>query len=105
MNRPADVAIEARRASVSLGGREVWRDLDLEVRAGEFVAVLGPNGAGKSTLVKAVLGLVPLGAGELRVDDTVSGEGRHQVTVRWHLPVSPERTPEAAVTRSGSSTR
>jgi len=27
------------------------------------------------------------------------------VTVRWHLPVSPERTPEAAVTRSGSSTR
>jgi zinc/manganese transport system ATP-binding protein len=67
MSRPADVAIEARGASVSLGGREVWRDLDLEVGAGEFVAVLGPNGAGKSTLVKAVLGLVPLGTGELRV--------------------------------------
>ena len=67
MSPSADLAVEARRASVSLGGREVWRDLDLEVRPGEFVAVLGPNGAGKSTLVKAVLGLVPLGAGELRV--------------------------------------
>jgi iron complex transport system ATP-binding protein len=35
--------------------------------AGELVAVAGPNGSGKTTLVRAVTGLVPLSAGEVRV--------------------------------------
>ncbi len=50
------------------GGRELLRDLDLEVRAGERWAVIGPNGVGKSTLL-AVLGGGRLGAtdeGDLR---------------------------------------
>jgi zinc/manganese transport system ATP-binding protein len=54
-------------AAAKVGGRTVWSDVSLRVRAGEFVAVLGPNGVGKSTLLKAVLGLQPLSAGELRV--------------------------------------
>jgi zinc/manganese transport system ATP-binding protein len=45
----------------------VWSGVDVEVDAGEFVAVLGPNGVGKSTLIKAVLGQIPLAAGELTV--------------------------------------
>jgi zinc/manganese transport system ATP-binding protein len=56
-----------RGAGVRLGGRWIWRDVDLEVAPGEFVAVLGPNGAGKSTLLKTVLGLLPLSAGTLHV--------------------------------------
>jgi zinc/manganese transport system ATP-binding protein len=63
---PQDM-ISATGAAVALGGRRVWSDLDMQVDAGEFVAVLGPNGAGKSTLVKAVLGLLPLAAGTLAV--------------------------------------
>ena len=39
--------------------------LDLEIRAGEAVALIGPNGAGKSTLLTGVLGLVPLTAGRM----------------------------------------
>ncbi len=62
---PTAVALE--RASVSLGGHVVWRDASLEVAPGEFVAILGPNGAGKSTLLKALLGVVPLSAGTVRV--------------------------------------
>lgn len=38
---------------------------DLELRAGEVVAVLGPNGAGKSTLLRALAGLLPLRSGEV----------------------------------------
>lgn len=54
-------------AAVRLGQRTIWRDLDLALQPGEFLAILGPNGAGKSTLLKAVLGLLPLHAGRLTV--------------------------------------
>jgi zinc/manganese transport system ATP-binding protein len=54
-------------AAARMGGQTIWSDVSLIVRAGEFVAILGPNGVGKSTLLKAILGLVPLAAGQARV--------------------------------------
>lgn len=60
-------AVEIVGGAVRLGDQTVWQSVDLRVAAGEFVAVLGPNGVGKSTLIKAVLGLVPLSEGSIRV--------------------------------------
>jgi iron complex transport system ATP-binding protein len=51
--------LRASGVSVTLGGRRVLHDVDLEARPGEVVALLGPNGAGKSTLLKALAGLLP----------------------------------------------
>jgi zinc/manganese transport system ATP-binding protein len=65
-------------AAARIGGRTLWAGVDLEVQAGEFVAVLGPNGVGKSTLVKVLLGTVPAAAGEIRVLGRRPGEaGSH----------------------------
>ena len=63
--------VDVRDASVTLGGRTIWANVNATVAAGEFVAILGPNGVGKSTLLKAILGLLPLAAGTIR-----AGRGR-----------------------------
>ena len=55
MTNPQPV-LSVQEAALAFGERVLWRDLDLDLFPGEFLAVLGPNGAGKSTLLKAVLG-------------------------------------------------
>ena len=62
-DRASPLAAEARpllaaeRLSSGYGALDVIRDIGLEVRKGELVAVLGANGAGKSTLMRALSGL------------------------------------------------
>jgi NitT/TauT family transport system ATP-binding protein len=47
---------------------QALRGIDLDVRAGEFLAVLGPSGCGKSTIIGAVAGFTRVSSGELEVD-------------------------------------
>ena len=49
-------------------GRTVLRDLDLEIRPGELLAIVGLNGAGKSTLIKLLAGLYRPDSGRITVD-------------------------------------
>lgn len=59
--------VEVQDGVVALSGRAVLHDVTLQVRGGEIVALLGANGSGKSTLVRAVIGLVPLVQGSVRL--------------------------------------
>ncbi len=72
-------AVVAREAAVRIGGRTIWEGVNLAVPRGSFTAILGPNGVGKSTLLKAVLGLQPLAAGEIRVLGQPPGGGNRRV--------------------------
>jgi zinc transport system ATP-binding protein len=55
---------------VTLGGRPIVRDVSLDVMPGQVVAIVGANGSGKSTLVKTIVGLNPLGDGEIELFGT-----------------------------------
>ncbi len=77
--RAAGPLVEVRDATAVVGGRTVWSGVDASVCAGEFVAILGPNGVGKSTLLKAVLGLVPLASGSVRLLGRPPGQANREV--------------------------
>ncbi|MDH3846427.1 MAG: ABC transporter ATP-binding protein [Gammaproteobacteria bacterium] len=67
----AELVLEADNVSVSYAERNerlqlhAVMDLDLQLQAGETVAVVGESGSGKSSFVRAVLGLVPMRAGRV----------------------------------------
>ncbi|PWU50242.1 spermidine/putrescine ABC transporter ATP-binding protein [Micromonospora globispora] len=51
------------------GSQDALSDLDLTIRAGEFIALLGPSGCGKSTALNCLAGLLPLTAGSIWQDE------------------------------------
>ncbi|MFM8870825.1 MAG: ABC transporter ATP-binding protein [Actinomycetota bacterium] len=56
---------------------------DLTVAAGEFVGIIGPNGAGKSTLLKAVLGLVNIRSGHVKLNgEEITGMKPYELVAR-----------------------
>ncbi len=63
----APPVIEVRGLRKSYGEVEAVRGIDLQVAAGEVVAVLGPNGAGKTTVIEILEGYRPRTAGEVAV--------------------------------------
>lgn len=68
------MAVQVQNLVRSYEGRPVLDGLNLEIRAGEFVALLGRSGSGKSTLLRALAGLDHdvTGSGALRVPGKVS---------------------------------
>ena len=59
--------VELDHTTIRIGGRAVLADISFAIGPGEFIGVLGPNGAGKTTLMRAILGLLPPNAGQVRV--------------------------------------
>ncbi|MGV0799520.1 ATP-binding cassette domain-containing protein, partial [Mycolicibacterium elephantis] len=74
-----DVVAELTGARLAFGDRVLWDQLDLTVRAGEFLAVLGPNGTGKTSLLKVLLGQLPLTAGAVTVCGSTVEKGSDRI--------------------------
>ncbi|MGE5362789.1 MAG: ABC transporter ATP-binding protein [Bacteroidota bacterium] len=72
--------IELDNISFSLEGRQILKELNLNIRKGESLVVLGPSGAGKSSLLKIILGLWKPQTGSVAIDGTdLSGLNKQQL--------------------------
>ena len=60
--------LEGEAMTGGYGGADIIRDCEITVERGEIVVIVGPNGAGKSTAMKALLGMVQLRSGKVRLD-------------------------------------
>jgi NitT/TauT family transport system ATP-binding protein len=86
--------IEIRRANklFDTGGRRIaaLENVDLDIRANQFVTLVGASGCGKSTLLRSIGGLEDLSSGEIRVDGRpVSGPGAERAMVFQHYSLYP----------------
>jgi len=61
-------AVSMRGVSKSYGSTAVVKQLDLEVKDGEFMVFVGPSGCGKSTMLRMIAGLEDITSGELFID-------------------------------------
>ncbi|MFD4423197.1 ATP-binding cassette domain-containing protein [Agromyces sp. NPDC058484] len=66
--RPHDRILAMRGIDKKFGAVQALTEIDLEVNAGEVVAIVGDNGAGKSTLVKVLAGVHPPDGGTIEFD-------------------------------------
>ena len=75
------INISIDQYSKTFGDNSVLRDLDLDVPAGQFVALVGKSGCGKSTLLRSVAGLEPATSGQVLLD------GEHVTKPHEHLRI------------------
>ncbi|WP_454114350.1 ABC transporter ATP-binding protein [Microbacterium lacticum] len=68
--RNAEPLIRVRGLRTRRGKTEILHGVDLDVAAGEFVAIVGANGAGKTTLLQSIAGVVPVPRGQVSVGGT-----------------------------------
>ena len=64
---PGHPSPSSRECACSTGSDVALNDVDLQLQAGEIVAVMGRNGAGKSTLLRSLVGLADVAAGQVSV--------------------------------------
>lgn len=87
--------LELHDLTVAYDKKPVLYGIDMSVPAGSLVGIIGPNGAGKSTLIKAVMGLLPVSAGWVKIFGESYKKNCHRVgyvpqreSVDWDFPVN-----------------
>jgi len=65
--RLGNTIVELAKASRSIGGKVLFRDLTLTMKPGDRIGIVGENGVGKSTLIKTILGEAPPDSGKVTV--------------------------------------
>ena len=71
--------LDIERVSIAIRGKTIVDDVSFWIPKGEFVCLCGPNGAGKSTLLKAIMGLLPVTEGTIKIKGEDVGPGHHRI--------------------------
>jgi branched-chain amino acid transport system ATP-binding protein len=82
--------LEVAGLEAGYGKKAVLQGVSFHVDEGEVVALLGHNGAGKSTTLKAILGLLPARAGQVRFGGATWANGDPAENVRRGLALVPQ---------------
>ncbi len=61
--------LTASHLAKSYKGRAVVKDVSLTLESGQIIGLLGPNGAGKTTCFDMIVGLIPVGSGQINIDN------------------------------------
>ena len=90
-----DPILEVHDLTVSYAKKPVLWGVDFTLPSGSITGIVGPNGAGKSTMLKAIMGLIPLSSGYVKLFDKPLDAVRQRVSyvpqresVDWDFPVS-----------------
>jgi NitT/TauT family transport system ATP-binding protein len=95
LNKPAIPKVSLEGISLSYktngGSRLLALDnINLKVKAGEFLCIVGPSGCGKSTLLHLIAGLQPASSGRVLIDDKqVEGTGTDRILIFQELGLFP----------------
>ena len=81
--------LAVRGLKVNYGSVAAVRGIDLDINAGEIVALLGANGAGKTTIARAIAGLLPF-QGEIRFEDRLLKPNAAERNLRAGISLVPE---------------
>lgn len=84
--RSGGAALSIRGLRKSFGDKSVLRGIDLDVAAGQFLAVVGRSGCGKSTLLRLIAGLDAPTGGSFRFNGTVGAESGAEVRIMFQEP-------------------
>ena len=76
------VSVAIKSVSIAFGGRTVLENFDIEISAGEFVAIVGRSGCGKSTLLRSVVGLETPQAGTITLGEVAASDSNGKPDVR-----------------------
>jgi manganese/zinc/iron transport system ATP- binding protein len=88
-------ALEIHDLTVAFDRKPVLWNIDMLIPQGKLIGIIGPNGAGKSTLIKAVMGILPLSSGYVKIFDKDIEDVRSKISyvpqresVDWDFPAS-----------------
>lgn len=88
-------ALEVHDLTVAFDRKPVLWNIDLTIPQGKLIGIIGPNGAGKSTLIKAMMGILPLSSGYVKLFNEPLNGVRSRISyvpqresIDWDFPAS-----------------
>ncbi|MGH8945681.1 MAG: ABC transporter ATP-binding protein [Acidimicrobiia bacterium] len=91
--------LEVDGLQVAYGDLQVVWEVTFSVPKGALVALIGPNGAGKTTTLRAIMGLLPIRAGDVRFQgESIVGRRTHEIVESGLAMIQEERATFASLT-------